>query len=320
MSPAYAIAIDLGGTLLRVGLVSEQGEAVHLRTQPVAGRRGNAQITTLLKDALVDAMRWAQAHAITPSGIGLAVPGIVDGHRCAIRFSANLDVHELPVAGIVSEVLDLPVAVENDVRAAAWGEWRWGAGRGTTQMLYVNAGTGIAAAVISRGSLYRGAHGGAGELGHVPIVSGGAPCRCGKRGCLETVAGGWGIVRRSRKEAPERFAMFPERADEMEISAEAVFEAARRGDPVAARIIAEAGFYLGRAVGSLVRVLDPDRVILGGGLLLESSPLVSPIRTAIQEVFFEFEVVPAVHLAELGGEAGLIGAASLVLPVEATPR
>ena len=307
------IVADLGGTLLRTGLVTPARVLVHQSTQRVGDRRGYAAIETLLRDTLREVYERARAQALDPVGAGLAVPGLVDPERGIIRYSANLDLRELPVAAIVREVIPLPVVVENDVRAAAWGEWRWGAGRGTRYMAYLSAGTGIAAAVISSGRLYHGATSAAGEIGHAPVVRDGDPCRCGQRGCLETMAGGWGIVRRAAQLAVRPARSASGVAEEGPLTTEAVFEAAAAGDPAARTIIREAGEFLGQAVVTAVRLWDPERLVLGGGLFFDGSPLTDAVRQAVAGSAFYGETPPPVHQAEFGGNSGLMGAACLVL-------
>jgi len=306
------IAADLGGTLLRVGVVDDIGQILHSRALPVAGRQGNAQIGALLTEALGDAHAWALSHGIHPSGVGLAVPGLVDRRHGIMRFSSNLAVREFPIVHMAQQALSLPTALENDVRAGAWGEWRLGAGRGARHMVFVSVGTGISAAMINQGHLYRGAHGGAGELGHIVMVDDGETCRCGNRGCLETLAAGWGIVRRAQQMAPSRFPPPTEGTGQTDVTAEMVVMAAARGDPAAMSIIDAAGEYLGRAVALLSRLLDPDRIVLGGGMLHGSSPLVPAVRSAIEATAFDVETPPTVALAQFGGQTGLVGAACLV--------
>jgi len=205
------------------------------------------------------------------------------------------------------------VVVENDVRAAAWGEWRWGAGRSTRYMAYLSAGTGIAAAVISDGRLYHGATAAAGEVGHVPFVRDGDLCRCGQRGCLETVAGGWGIVQRAGHLAGQPDRRTTRRVNEGPLTTEDVFAAAAAGDAAASTIIREAGELLGQAAVAAVRLWDPECLILGGGLFFDGSPLTDAIRQAVAGSVFYGETPPPVHLAEFGGNSGLMGAACLVL-------
>jgi len=298
-----AIAADLGGTLLRTAAVTPAREMIHRTALQVGTRRGNAEIEVLLRKALAEACEWVRAEAMEPIGVGLAVPGLVDPQRGVIRYSANLDLHDLSVRPIVQEVVPRPVVVENDVRAAAWGEFRWGAGRGTRHMVYLSAGTGIAAAVICEGQLYRGAGAAAGELGHVSVVPDGEPCRCGGRGCLETVAGGWGIAQRAARRMRSQDAP----------TAEAVFEAATAGDPEAGAVIREAGEFLGRAAVLLMRLWDPERLVLGGGLFFSGSPLLEAVQQAVHTGGLASQILPAVHRGAFERNAGLIGAACLVL-------
>jgi len=291
-----AIAADLGGTFLRTGFVTPERVMLHEATRRVGDHRGNAAVEAFLRDALRQAYEQARGESLEPVAIGLAVPGLVDPAAGILRYSGNLDVHGLPVAAVVREAVPLPVVVENDVRAAAWGEWMWGAGRGIRYMTYLSAGTGIAAAVICNGRLYHGATGAAGEIGHAPVIPDGDLCRCGQRGCLETVASGWGIARR---------AGMP--------TAEAVFEAAAAGDATAGAAIKEAGQFLGQAAVTAVRLWNPERLVLGGGLFHDGSPLTEAVREAVTRSVLYGETPPLVRPAEFGGHSGLMGAACLAL-------
>lgn len=293
-----AIAADLGGTFLRTGLVTPAGVLVHQNLHRVGDRRGNAAVNRLLRDALRQAYEQGLERSLEPVGCALAVPGLVDAPAGIIRYSANLDLRDLPVASIVREAVPLPVVVENDVRAAAWGEWMWGAAQGTRDMAYLSAGTGIAAAVICDGRLYRGATGTAGEIGHAPVIPEGDLCRCGQRGCLETIAGGWGIARRAGRPTTE-----------------AVFEAAAAGDAAARAAIKEAGLLLGQAAVTVVRLWNPECLVLGGGLFHDGSPLTEAVREAVTRSVLYGQVPPIVRPAEFGGHSGVMGAACLVLAV-----
>src|SRR5207245_2006165 len=167
------LAVDMGGTLLRVGVVTADRTIAQQWVHHIEGRRGAAPIGAALQSALREAAGWMSAHARYPAGVGIAIPGVIDPEDGIARYSANLDLHNVPVAALAREVIPAPVAVENDVRAAAWGEYQWGAGLGTRYMVYMSAGTGIAAAVIDDGRPYRGISGAAGELGHAPVFPNG---------------------------------------------------------------------------------------------------------------------------------------------------
>ncbi|MDQ7843522.1 MAG: ROK family protein [Armatimonadota bacterium] len=297
------IAVDLGGTLLRVAAVSAAPAIVRQTVQPVGDDRGNALIADRLRRAVAEVFAGMRQKGAEPVGVGLAVPGLVDAQAGVVRYSANLDLRDFPVRTIVQEVVPCPVLVENDVRAAAWGEFHWGAGRGAQEMVYLSAGTGIAAAFICGGRLYRGSKGASGELGHVPVVPDGEPCRCGGRGCLETVAGGWGIAQRAARRVGSKEIL----------TAEQVFAAAASGDLWAVEVIREAGEFLGRAAVLLVRLTDPERLVLGGGLFSAASPLVESVRQAVRTAGLTGQTPPAVERGALERDAGLMGAAGLVL-------
>jgi len=290
-----AIAADLGGTFIRTGLVTTERRVLHESTRRV-GHRGNAAVGAFLRDALQEAYAQARSASLDAVGIGLAVPGLVDPVSGTLRYSGNLDVRGLPVAAVAREVEPLPIVVENDVRAAAWGEWMWGAGQGTRYMTYLSAGTGVAAAVICDGRLYYGATAAAGEIGHAPVIPDGDLCRCGQRGCLETVAGGWGIAARARMATPE-----------------AVFEAAARGNAAAGAAIDEAGRFLGQTAVTVVRLWNPERLVLGGGLFHEGSVLAQAVREAVTRSVLHGEAPPPVLRAAFGDRSGLMGAACLAL-------
>lgn len=314
------IAVDMGGTLLRVGVVTTDHTIAQQWAHRIEGRRGAAPIGALLQSALREAAGWMSEHAHYPAGVGIAVPGVVEPEDGIVRYSANLDLHNVPVAALAREVIPAPVAVENDVRASAWGEYVWGSGMGTRYMVYLSAGTGIAAAVIDDGRPYRGISGAAGELGHAPVFPNGERCSCGNVGCLETVASGWGIVHRAAQAGMVPVGAGPGRSSEAGLTVEAVFQAAAAGDRIARAVIGDAGVYLGQAAVSLVRLLNPQKLILGGGLFFAGSPLVAAVTAAVEGVSLSGETPPPVALASSGSNSGLIGAACLLLAPEFASR
>jgi len=314
------VAVDMGGTLLRVGVVSADRTIAQQWVHRIEGRRGAAPIGALLQSALREASGWMSAHARYPAGVGIGVPGVVEPEDGLVRYSANLDLHNVPLAALAREVIPAPVAVENDVRAAAWGEYQWGAGKGARYMVYLSAGTGIAAAVIDDGRPYRGISGAAGELGHAPVFPDGERCSCGNVGCLETVASGWGIVHRAAQSGMVRVGAGPGRSGEADLTVEAVFQAAATGDRTATAVISDAGVHLGQAAVSLVRLLNPQKLILGGGLFFAGSPLVTAVTAAVEGVSLFGAMPPSVSLAAFGSNSGLIGAACLLLVPESATR
>jgi glucokinase len=289
-----ALGIDVGGTTYGVVLLDAEGRVAD--TLEDATPRG-VPPALAVKSVAECARGLTERAGLTPrdlAGIGLAVPGSVDAERGVLRFSPNLaGWRDVPVAALAAEVLDAPVALEHDVRMAAFGESRRGAGAGASSFVCLTVGTGIGAAIVFDGRLYRGATDAAGEIGHVTVVPDGELCGCGRHGCLETVASGRAIAVRAGKP-----------------TAQDVFAAAAAGDARCAAIVAEAGAALASALTVLVNVLNPDVIAVGGGVATAGCALFDPLRAAVRAAAWApgadaVRIVPA----ELGTRAGAIGAA-----------
>jgi glucokinase len=223
---------------------------------------------------------------------------------------------DLPLADRLREGFDLPVVVDNDGNAAAWGEHRFGAGRGASEMLMVTVGTGIGGGLVTGGRLFRGAHGFAAEIGHIIVEPNGPLCGCGNRGCWEQVASGRAIGRMGRAagaEHPESLLVELAGGDPASVHGPVVTEAARRGDPMAVEILSEVGRRLGEGIAGLVNVLDPELVVVGGGASQAGDLLLEPARRAFDASVEAVDHRPRVPLvaAALGNDAGAIGAADL---------
>jgi glucokinase len=224
-----------------------------------------------------------------------------------------------PLRDTLGDRLDAPVVLDNDANAAAFGEARFGAGRGHRHILYVNVGTGIGAGVILGGRLYHGQQGMAGEIGHVTVVLEGGPlCPCGKHGCLEAVASGRAIGRRAREAVAgdpaggARLRALAGGAAEG-IGAPQVFAAAAQGDPLAGRLVEETAGYLGLALGNAANLLDPSIIIVGGGVGEAGDHLFDPLRAAVRRHLLPSIPAPQVVPAALGYDAGIAGALALAL-------
>jgi glucokinase len=231
------------------------------------------------------------------------VPGTLDVARGVLTSAPNLPGwRDVPVGEIVADTLGVPVAVEHDVRMAALGEARLGAGRGVARFVCVTVGTGIGAAILLDGRLYRGATGAAGEIGHVPVTSDGTRCGCGRRGCLETIASGRAIATRAQA------------LGVMAESAAEVFARAAAGDPACVRVVGDAVTALADGLTMLVNVLNPDVIAIGGGVAGAGAALLDPLRAAVRRSAWA-PAAEAVRIvpAALGARAGAIGAALQVV-------
>ena len=314
MPGRLAIGVDAGGTKVEGLLVDAE------RDDPILDRR---RVETPAMDAeatagsIVDVARDLMAGRSDVVAIGVGAAGMVsvDG---VMRFAPNVAWREFPLRDRVERGVGLPTIVDNDANVAAWGEFRFGAGRGTTDMLLVTVGTGIGGGIVFGGRLYRGAHGFAAEIGHVIVEPNGPPCGCGNLGCWEQVASGRAIDRLGRRAAAEN----PDSPLGRAVSAHrdgpvgpAVTAAARDGDPVAIGVLAEVGRRLGEGIAGLVNVLDPDTVVVGGGAVEAGDLLLEPARRAFAEAVEGRSHRPEVPIlpAALGNDAGAVGAADLAL-------
>jgi len=307
------IGIDLGGTAIKHGVVDQKGTVLtsgSTRT-PDRGREG------ILSCMAEIARRYMDLYPIL--GIGVGTAGAVDFARGRVLgHSPNIPGWgDTPVRELLLERLDLPVAVDNDANCMALAEMHAGAGRGCRSAFFLTLGTGIGSAVVVDGRLLRGAHSLGGEWGHSTIVHNGRMCACGRRGHLEAYASAPALVRRTlelaRQGLPSVYAELSDAAAGA-LDSEEVFKAAAAGDAAAAQALTETASYLADGIASAVNLLDPERIVLGGGMAVAGSPfvgaVVEEVRTRVHSA-----VTPYVDLvtAELGNRAGFIGAALLLL-------
>ena len=305
-----AIGLDIGGTKINAFRVARDGSIL---------ARANASTPAEDQEATLAKMIELAGGVRTPDvvAVGVGAAGLVDSSQGMLRFAPNLAWRNLPIAERMREALELPVLVENDASMAAFGEYRFGAGRGYRHLLLVAVGTGIGGGIVADGRLFRGAHGFASEIGHVIVEPGGPLCGCGNRGCWEQVAAGRAIGRRGREAAKEPGSSLLRLVggDPDEITGRMVTEAALQGDAVARGILAEAGRRLGQGIAGLVNVLDPQIVVVGGGVIVAGDLLLEPAREAFVDAVEGPDYRPAVPIvpAELGNDAGAVGAAALAL-------
>jgi glucokinase len=307
-----ACGIDVGGTKIAGGVVDETGRIVEeLRVESPAT---DARAMQDAIETLVTELRMR--HDITAVGVGAA--GYIDQTRSVVLFAPNLAWRDLHLKADLERRLGLPVVVENDANAAAWGEFEFGAGHDVDDLLLVTVGTGIGGGVVLDGSLYRGAFGVGAEIGHMRVVPDGIRCGCGNRGCLEMYASGRALVREVRAAAAAGSLLaadLVQRAggDPAGITGPLITEAARRGDTFALEHLAGVGRWLGEGIASLAAVLDPAVVVIGGGVSAADELLLDPVRLAFasQLTGRGHRPMAEIRKARLGNRAGLIGAADL---------
>jgi glucokinase len=305
------VGIDLGGTAIKHGLIAASAklEDHDQRSTP----KGKSAILAAMAEIIAS---HQARHTVQAVGVGTA--GAVDFHTgTVIGHSPNIPGWEgTPIAEELKSRVDLPVVVvDNDANCMALAESRHGAGAGCDSVFFLTLGTGIGSAFVLHGELWRGAHSMGGEYGHATVVKDGRPCACGGRGHLEAYASATALVRRTlelaRQGLPSVYGQVSDEAASV-LGARDIFAAAAGGDAAAAQAASEAASYLATGIASAVNLLDPQRVVLGGGMADAGAPLLEPVRREVQEKVHvglrdRIEVVPA----QLGNKAGLIGAALL---------
>lgn len=308
------IGVDLGGTNARAAIV----DGAHIiadvrRATPTSG--GAAAVNEVLLAAVADLLDRPEGRRVV--AIGLGIPGLIDVEHGVCRFSPNLFWRDQSVAELFRARFGLPVAMDNDVRAATYGELAHGAGRGVKNFVCVTIGTGIGSGIVLGGRLFRGPGFSAGEVGHQTIEPEGPPCNCGNHGCLEALTAAPAIA------AAGRAAVAAGRApalgglaggDQTRIDAGLVAKAALAGDDAARAIFTRAGEYLGIGLANIANIINPERIIIGGGVANAGELLLAPARRVLRERAMPVngqmaEIVPAA----LGSDAGLIGAGALAL-------
>jgi len=313
-----SLGIDLGGTKIIAALVDRQGRILARDYRETMPADGQAAVIARMIDAACTVMEAGGVNASQVAAVGVAAPGPIDAESGVVTAPPNLPGwKDVPLRRLMEEDLSVPTWLENDANAAALGEHRFGAGKGTRHMIYVTASTGIGGGLILDGQLYRGATGAAGEIGHITLLPKGPHCGCGNRGCLEALASGKAIAREARERVsrgvPTLIGDLAE-GDLDQISAKLVAQAAAQGDIPAREIIEEAMSYLGLGMASLVNLFNPELIVIGGGLTKMGELLFDPVRRIIARTAFRssaeaVEVVPA----QLGDDVGVLGAAAVAM-------
>jgi glucokinase len=308
----HAIGLDIGGTKIAGGVVTAGGEVLERVRVPTPPADEAATLAAMV--AVVDGLR-ARHPGVDAVGVGAA--GMVEWPRGRLRWAPHNAYRRLELRRVLHERTGLPTMVDNDATAAAWAEARFGAGAGTDDLVLVAVGTGVGGGLVLDGAVYRGAAGFGGEVGHMIVAPDGDACACGNRGCLEAMASGSALGRAARAAAEvdpggrlATLAGGPQR-----VTGETVFQAAKEGDQAAIALFERTGYWLGVGIASLITIFDPDVVVVGGGLAAVGDLLLAPARASMERYVFgrPHRELPPVAPARLGGDAGLVGAATLAL-------
>lgn len=309
------IGLDLGESVFTGALVNLRGMVRHSTQLPIQGRDGDEALELLYR--LVD--RLVAEPRGTLLGIGVGTPGVIDARSGTIRWAVNLDWQDLPLGSLLAERYGLPVNLSNDSQAAALAEFAFGDGERVENLVAIKVGHGIGAGVLIGGELFRGDGFGAGEIGHIGIVDDGVACRCGRFGCLETVASGRAIVARAVALATERPESGLNRARSRPggLNLDDVREAFRAGDTVATEVVLSAGRYLGQVVASVIGLLDVRRVVLHGSVTAFGEPWLGAVRDEAQRRALPL-LSSGVHISITGitDNVSLLGASAMLMTSE----
>jgi glucokinase len=305
LSEDCVIGIDLGGTKTLLGLITQRGEILVTRRIPTRSEEGaEAVVGRLLRE--VEHLR-SGADGAAVSAVGICTPGPVDVRQGRLLDPPNIPgLHGAYLRQMLEDGLGVPVVLEHDARAAAMGEFVFGAGRGLRSLVYIIVGTGVGAAIISDGKLYYGEQGFSGEAGHITLDMNGDPCpSCGTRGCAESYMSGPALARRYRAALEETGCLLDE---DQVFTGEMVADLARQGDPLAGRILEHAGEALGVLVASLAMVLNIETFVIGGGVAGCGEEFLEPARRNLLKYCYP-SVGKRVHIlcAELGARGALLG-------------
>jgi glucokinase len=313
----FAIGIDLGGTNIKIALVSRAGAIRNYLKIPTNTQQGKEATITRIKQGIYQIISQSNLETRSISGIGIGAPGPLDFQKGIIHFAPNLPGwEEVPLAEIIKEEFKIAVKVENDANVAAWGEKSFGIAQGVDELVCLTLGTGIGGGLIFGGKIYHGKNNVAGEAGHIVVNKDGPLCNCGNFGCLEAYSSASGIKNRVSRRIKELKISDPSifyQNNFDQISLVKIFEQAREGNPIVKDIVEEAIEYLGIGITTLVNLLNPEMVVLVGGITNEGDKLLNPVKDIVFHRAMRYHVADLkIVFGKLGEYAGVAGAAALL--------
>ncbi len=318
MAKRWIAGVDLGGTATKIAFMTMDGKIIDKWEIATDNSNEGKNITANIGNSIAEKLKAFGQTKEQLAGIGMGAPGPVHYETGIMLNTVNLGwENNFPLKDSLEAATSLPALIENDANCAALGEMWKGAGDGAKDLVCVTLGTGVGGGVIANGNIVQGINGAAGEIGHITVIpSGGAPCNCGKTGCLETVASATGIVRLA-KEALSKPKSAGELAEKYttngSITAKDVFDCARNGDPLANQVLNEVAFHLGFTLANIANTLNPEKIVLSGGVSKAGGILLNAVKQQFER--FTFSSVrdsTELALATLGNDAGVIGAAWLI--------
>lgn len=310
MDKKYVVGVDLGGTKIYTALVDLDGNMVKEITVKTEAHRGDKAVLDKLISTIDTVLEGVDINEVKAIGVGS--PGPLDVKKGLIVYTPNLPFKNFNIVQPIKEKYNIPTYLDNDANAATLGEFMFGAGKGSRNMVYVTVSTGIGGGAIINGSLFRGSTANALEIGHTTVMKGGPRCGCGNTGCAEAVASGTAIMKRGREAVESKVETSLKDYDE--VTAKEVFTEAGKGDKVSQDILNDALSYLGIAIANIANSFDPDKIVMGGGVSQAGNIVFEKIdyemeRRCLKIIYDNCKIEKAV----LGGKAGVLGAAALAI-------
>ncbi|MBR3970819.1 MAG: ROK family protein [Ruminococcus sp.] len=310
----YYVGIDLGGTNIVAGVVDENYKIVAKASTRTNCPRPEKEIANDMAKMALQAVENAGLTIDQIEWVGIGTPGIANSETGIIEYSNNLGFKNTPMVKYISEVIDKPVFIENDANAAAYGEFVAGAAKGAKNAVCITLGTGVGGGIIVDGKIYSGSNFAGAEIGHTVIEVDGAQCSCGRKGCFEAYSSATGLIRMTNEaiaEHPE--SLMAKMSEKAKVTARTSFDAMRDGDKCAKVIVDKYIKYLAAGITNTINIFQPDVLCIGGGVCNEGDALLLPMKAIVEKEVYtrDSEKNTKIVIAELGNDAGIIGAAFL---------
>ncbi len=301
------IGIDLGGTNIAVGIVDGEGKILSKTSSPTCSRRSFEEVVKTMADTCFEALSRGGYTEKDIEAIGIGAPGTINNKNGTVMFASNLGWTDVPLTAELQKYINIPVNIENDANAAAYGEYMM-CGADVKDFIFITLGTGIGGGIIINGEIYRGFNGAGAEIGHNSFIFGGERCNCGKRGCWEVYGSVSGLIKQTKRAIEENPNSIMAKAEK--IDGRTAFDAAKQGDKAAAKVVSRYIEYVADGICSIVNIFEPEVLLIGGGISKEGDYLLDPIKEYCRNNYYCKHIEQTeLGIATLGNDAGIIGAA-----------
>ncbi|MDP4092468.1 MAG: ROK family glucokinase [Bacillota bacterium] len=311
----FYVGIDLGGTNIAAGVVDENGKIIHKDSIPTHRERKDVEVIKDMAMLALKVIKDSGKEIADIKSIGIGSPGVPNNEKGILVYACNLNFKNAPIREEMQKYVNLPVILDNDANCAALAECVAGAAKGTKHSVTITLGTGLGGGVVIDGKIYSGFNNSASELGHSIIAMDGEQCTCGRKGCYEAYASATALIRQTKRAAVENKDSMINKlvnGDLNKIDAKTSFDAARAGDETGRKVVAQYIRYIAEGLINVINTFAPEVIVIGGGVCKEGEYLLKPLREIVySEVYFKEEPQTQIKAAQMGNDAGIVGAAML---------